>query len=502
MSTGSSREGCASRCQRAVIRQDLFSCVASPSSLALALLLLFTHIWVNWRQPGPYMDELFHVPQAQGFCSALSRGELPAYNVAITTPPGSYLVPALLGSLLPFLCSVSGLRATSACCVFLIAFQIHAILRLLRRRLPAKSIDAGSTSMLEAFVLVLHPPLFFYAILFYTDPPAVLMILLCFRFALCERHLASATFGFLSAFCRQTSAVFHAFIAFDSVLNTLRTRRCIPDAFQTSVPHALTGLVYLAMFKANGYKIAIGDTGNHPIAIHHAMFAYHAGYCALFGLPLVLAAGSLRMASLKTGADVFRSHIRSWRWRAFYLGSVVLFASLVAATGSQVHPFVFADNRHYVFYLYRRVLLRGQLVRLAMVPFYAASIFVQFSLISFTRLRAEYANVKSSASLSDINHIHLWYRCEVLTELVLSLCVALCVVPSTLFEPRYFVPGFILIALRATARCRFSGVFAYSAAGLLMVANLALIYVFCEFPFARPVDEHMPNDLSPGRFMF
>lgn len=35
----------------------------------------------------------------------------------------------------------------------------------------------------------------------------------------------------------------------------------------------------------------------------------------------------------------------------------------------------------------------------------------------------------------------------------------------------------------------------------LVVVNGALLWVFLERPFARPVDAHMPSDTPPGRFM-
>lgn len=488
--------------------------IASPSLAVLAALLFCMHFWVNTRQPKPYMDELFHVPQAQEFCVALRSSRFPTYHAAITTPPGPYLLPVLLGTLFPALCTTSGLRAFSACCIFLIAVQISSILSLLRSRLPEALARARITTvyhpstMLEALVLVLHPPLFFYSSLVYTDPPATLFMLICFRYALDDRHVASAAFGVLSALCRQTSAMFHAFIAFDSVLYGLRTQ--MPQGplfrrlFRVAAPHTFAGLAYLALFRANGYKVAIGDAVNHPISLHYAMFAYHSGYCALFAFPVLFACGAFRPSSLQALSHTCRDQLRFWQWRILVAVLVGLFTSLVVATGAKVHPFVLADNRHYIFYVYRKILLRGSAIRLALIPIYTGALFGLFSSISYLCAQAESMLTKKteSARIRMVGHIRMWYWFEVLTESVLALCIALCVVPSSLLEPRYFVPGWMLVALRACARYRMRGLYAQLAALALVLVNIGLVFVFCELPFVRPVDKHMPSDLSLGRFMF
>lgn len=49
-------------------------------------------ILVNRILPDPYMDEIFHVPQAQKYCS----GNFRSWDPMITTPPGLYVRKSIL----------------------------------------------------------------------------------------------------------------------------------------------------------------------------------------------------------------------------------------------------------------------------------------------------------------------------------------------------------------------------------------------------------------------
>ena len=73
------------------------------------------------KQPQPYMDEIFHIPQAQNYCI----GNLSHWDSKITTLPGLYIVSLMLlriCRILPFIgsfldteqpCSTHFLRSTN-----------------------------------------------------------------------------------------------------------------------------------------------------------------------------------------------------------------------------------------------------------------------------------------------------------------------------------------------------------------------------------------------------
>jgi alpha-1,2-glucosyltransferase len=490
--------------------------VASRWPLCVPLTLLaVSHVWTNWRQDAPYMDELFHVPQAQRMCSAFAKRSLAfEYDPSITTPPGTYLVPAMLGLASPYFCSTPGLRLISAVFVALSIPQFLSILERLRARHPLpvqvelRQISLGSSTRclqdVEACLLALHPVFFFYANLFYTDPPAIFFFLLCFRLSLEGCPLPSALFGMLSASCRQTNAVLHGYIAFDELLDMMRHRRSFVRVARVAAPHALAGLLYLCFLRWNSFQVALGDQTHHPVSLHYAMFPYYTGYLAVFGVPLVFASGTFTpgRGQHTSFVQLVLRCARDQRWRALTLAGSSFLALLVAATGAYVHPFVLSDNRHYIFYVYRRFLLRNACLRFLGVPLYSVALLYPFVQIMWLVNRAEAGILKKGLPPDSLAELHSWKTIEAISDASLMVAVAACVVPATLLEPRYFAPGFLVAGLRAFSRESMSRPEALISLVALTACNVALLYVFCEMPFPRARDDHMPNDASPGRFLF
>lgn len=477
-------------------------------------LLAVSHTWTNARQPAPYMDELFHVPQAQRICDAFpTRVFSVEYDTAITTPPGLYLVPAVLNLFSPYFCSTQGLRLISAAFVALSIPNISAILQRLKTRFPetgnATETDFATGVLGQnakgAVLVALHPVLFFYGNLFYTDPPAVFFLLLCFRLSLAQRPLAAALCGLFSASCRQTCAVLHGYIAFDELLDMRRRGEGGANAVRTALPHLAVGMMYVCLFRWNSYHVALGHQAHHPISLHLAMLPYYTGFLALFGAPSALAATSFAPSS-RLSVTCFVEDLRKCRrvQASAMLGTLTLFAC-VFATGDYVHPFTLSDNRHFVFYLYRRVLLRGHLVRHAALPVYLVGLAFPFFTILLTRDSARKTSGEEAGRKKDLlltSSLQAWRNSELLSEGSLLMAMTLCVVPSTLLELRYFVPGFVLVSIRGLSRAKLLRWQTYGALLLLVFCNLLLVLLYCEASFQRARDSHMPNDSSPGRFMF
>lgn len=83
-------------------------------------------------QPHPYLDEVFHIPQAQKYC----RYQFSEWDPKITTLPGLYLVSLLVihgisvftRSHVELLCSVWLLRATNVLFMIANAWILHRLL--------------------------------------------------------------------------------------------------------------------------------------------------------------------------------------------------------------------------------------------------------------------------------------------------------------------------------------------------------------------------------------
>ncbi|XP_050842308.1 dol-P-Glc:Glc(2)Man(9)GlcNAc(2)-PP-Dol alpha-1,2-glucosyltransferase isoform X3 [Serinus canaria] len=115
-------------------RAEAYGFSGAMSGAFLLSCLLFAA--VSRRQRGPYMDEVFHVPQAQAYC----HGRFLQWDPMITTLPGLYLLsvgvvkPAawLLGWTGSVVCSVGMLRfinllfsAGNFYLLYLLLFKIH-----------------------------------------------------------------------------------------------------------------------------------------------------------------------------------------------------------------------------------------------------------------------------------------------------------------------------------------------------------------------------------------
>ena len=144
-------------------------------------------------------------------------------------------------------------------------------------------------------------------------------------------------------------------------------------------------------------------------------------------------------------------------WRAF-LGAVLTWLSLLAVAtwglrvGSPAHPFLLADNRHFSFYLWRRVLGHpdyGPLVRVALAPVYLLCV----ALLA-ARLNAEVPQ----PILRQQQQQQLGQQQQQLGQQQLRSALwpviwfgasAVCLLPSPLMEFRYFTVPLLVAHSRA-----------------------------------------------------
>jgi alpha-1,2-glucosyltransferase len=119
----------------------------SISILSLALLLYE----FNRNVPSPYMDEIFHIPQLQRFCS----DSFDSYDPKLTTPPGLYFISLLYHYIFP--CNIAYIRG------------INAMLLLLTRYILGR--------LSKGRVDIFFPPAFFFYFLYYTDAASTFFVL-------------------------------------------------------------------------------------------------------------------------------------------------------------------------------------------------------------------------------------------------------------------------------------------------------------------------------------
>jgi len=163
--------------------------------------------------PEPYMDEIFHIPQAQRYCS----GNFTNWDPKITTLPGLYLfsvgllepvhkVSSALGLQITKeqLCSAANLRSINLVMAIINAVLLHTLTSHIH---GVKENYSEVLGIWSSFNISFLPMLWMFTFLYYTDPVSTAMVLLTYTLHLSGQDWLAAFAGFLSVLCRQTNIV-------------------------------------------------------------------------------------------------------------------------------------------------------------------------------------------------------------------------------------------------------------------------------------------------------
>lgn len=442
--------------------------------IAVALLAHLACLapWVVvMRQVNPYMDEIFHIPQAQRYC----EGHFEEWDPKITTFPGLYLSSSLVRGFTGFYCSKDALRLEN----LMYALATHVVMyRLLRRHLDGKRAAAHS------FMLSVYPIHFFFQTLYYTDVGSLFWTLLTHDLAMptkgqalpARRVIFAAVSGCIAILFRQTNAVWLMFTFGTAALSDLQsskwgsslTQSYISPSVLLTFCHALlmeSGrllsrlgfllvpvLLFLAFVVQNNGSIVVGDHSNHQIAAHWAQLAY---LCAVTAATSGFGDGSaLSLSSMKNFGSAC---VASWRSLLLLLVSLAL-TTFILHRYSLAHPFLLADNRHYTFYIWKRILSRPGFKE-ALAPGYVYA--------------AWYCWCRNSGQSG--LWVLIWWVAAVLT-----------LVPAPLLEPRYWTTAVLLSHLHAPEHTWPS---CLATSSTFLLVNVLTLGIFVYRPFAWPTGE-------------
>ncbi|CAI8612638.1 unnamed protein product [Vicia faba] len=449
-------------------------------------------IMVNRIVTEPYMDEIFHIPQAQQYC----KGNFGSWDPMITTPPGLYYLSlAHVASLFPGLycveaassfldvCSASILRSINGVLAITCSIILYDIIIHLRPTLGDRK------TMLHAVVLSLYPLHWFFTFLYYTDVASVTAVLAMYLASLKKNYWLSALVGAFAVIVRQTNIIWVLFCAcigiidislmrgkgnaktaksdvsvehdFTSVTGTstkdLKRRKSVKtvntseyslprisasspsfssaDLFDeiravlltiwqmklelliSFSPYLMVLIAFLLFVYWNG-SIVLGAKEAHAVSPHFAQILY-------FGLVSVLAQAPMHF-TFTHAVDMFQSF-----WRSRPLSYIQMFLALIAGIlsvhfFSVAHPYLLADNRHYPFYLWRKVIMAHWSIRYLFVPVYMYSWLSIIHMLGKVRSR-------------------LWI-------LTYFLATAAVLVPAPLIEFRYYTIPFYFLVLQCNIR--------------------------------------------------
>ena len=185
---------------------------------AVPFALLLIPIWrtkVDAEVPEPYLDEVFHIPQAQAYWAH----KWTQWDPKLTTPPGLYLWSYALCALLlalrgsPTKLDTQALRTTNVATTgIFLPWRLQALSDAVHNVRNTRPLGAWLSH--AALNICLFPPLFFFSGLYYTDILALLAVVEAYNWDLKRVSggpynflptLGFVVFGLAALVCRQTN---------------------------------------------------------------------------------------------------------------------------------------------------------------------------------------------------------------------------------------------------------------------------------------------------------
>ncbi|XP_031560574.1 dol-P-Glc:Glc(2)Man(9)GlcNAc(2)-PP-Dol alpha-1,2-glucosyltransferase-like [Actinia tenebrosa] len=470
-------------------------------SLFVFLLAVSLGILLNFQsiQPEPYMDEQFHIPQAQKYC----QYKFNEWDPMITTLPGLYLVSFVLLQITAFftriklivICSAFWLRFTNVLFMMGNALVLRKLLLKIHEETEVqKSVKDKTTSSdaqrqisskctFTAINISILPVLYFFTFLYYTDVGSTFFVLLMYLLSLYERHTLASLAGAYSIIFRQTNIIWVIFVAGTTAIRTLRPQvtklvtdnHNIPEPFyflysffnnivlmiRTLYSYGLI-VVGFIWFVIVNKGVVVGDRSSHEACLNFPQIFYFLSFSLFFSSPILL---------LFDNVLEFLTFLRKTLSKPLRI--LVIFSALLLAIGlvhqfTYVHKYLLADNRHCVFYVWHKIYSRHWSIRYLLIPLY------------FYAAWAMYTKLSSKQCFT-------W-------QLLFWICVTLLTAPQKLLEFRYFIHPYIMyrVHIPFTSYSRMIMEFI-----LYLSIDAVTIHLFLNKPFYW---SHDPN--VPQRFMW
>ncbi|KAF2934803.1 dol-P-Glc:Glc(2)Man(9)GlcNAc(2)-PP-Dol alpha-1,2-glucosyltransferase isoform X1 [Oryza sativa Japonica Group] len=437
--------------------------------------------------PDPYMDEIFHVPQVQRYCRGdfliwdpMITTPPGLYYISLAYVaslfPGAWVTR--IAEAFDALCTTALLRSTNVIMAMICGVLVHDLLLCIRPKIGKRKATAF------AILVALYPIHWFFTFLYYTDVASLAAVLAMYLFCLKKQFWVSAAFGAFSILLRQTNVIWMIFFAANGAIahaqylyvkdnvcyenseltdksnkeashmdnkttapglrrrrnnNPINKREVVSESnimyssfteeiwdaifklwnskcevLIAFIPFAMVLLVFVAFIVWNG-GIVLGAKEAHVVSPHFAQFLY-------FGL--VSAAALLPWHFTPTRAsDLFHWCRKNKTYSSFAI-LVALGLSLVAVhLFSIAHPYLLADNRHYTFYIWRKVIQVHWMMKYILTPVYVYSWFSIVNILGKSQTR-------------------LWVLSFVLS-------VALALIPAPLVEFRYYTIPLVILVLHS-----------------------------------------------------
>ncbi|XP_005865747.1 PREDICTED: dol-P-Glc:Glc(2)Man(9)GlcNAc(2)-PP-Dol alpha-1,2-glucosyltransferase [Myotis brandtii] len=417
------------------------------------------------------------------------------WDPMITTLPGLYLLsvgvvkPArwIFGWSEHVVCSIGMLRFVNL--LFSVG-NFYLLYLLFRKVQPRHKAGSSAQRILSTLTLAVFPTLYFFNFLYYTEAGSMFFTLFAYLMCLYGNHKTSALLGFCGFMFRQTNIVWAVFCAGNVIAQKLTEawktelqkkkeerlppikgpfsefRKILQFLLVYSMsfknlsmlllltwPYILLLFLFGAFVVVNG-GIVVGDRSSHEVCLHFPQLFYFFSFTLFFSFPHLLSPSKVK---------AFLCLVWKRRIQFFVLTVVSVF---LVWKFTYVHKYLLADNRHYTFYVWRRVIQRYEIVKYLLVPVY---IFAGWSITDSLKSKSVFWN------------------------LMFFICLFAVIVPQKLLEFRYFILPYVIyrlnIPLPPISRL-------VCELGCYAVVNFITFYIFLNKTF------QWPNSQDTQRFMW
>lgn len=218
-----------------------------------------------------------------------------------------------------------------------------------------------------------------------------------------------------------------------NMANLCKFIRCLTSMRMQVLACILPAMLPVAaflVFVVYNKGVVVGDRVNHSSAVHTAMPLHMFAIYVMVLSPVILAEiCTWFYIYVYDYLDAKVNVLNKFRQSKFHWGTLrvamwdavgLVCVTLAIWKGSRSHPFLLADNRHYTFYVWQRILSKPQ-TRLALSPLYYIC-----TTLAIWRLRAARGGVWVLGYLA---------------------AVVITLIPAPLLEPRYFTPAIVMALL-------------------------------------------------------
>lgn len=421
-----------------------------------------------------YMDEQFHLNQTLSYFN----NNYSSWNGKLTTFPGTFFFVSLflkIFNLLNFQINENNSIQISRLFVIIISIFSFILLSFFKKK---NNIEQDLKYKFQ-LIIGLFPINFFYNYLYYTDTFSIFSLIVFFYLNLYapKKYFLRFLSGILCVSIRQNNIIWVNFFSLKDVINLIGNlinnyaglKKAINNIFSTILENfdiLIIDLLFIGFLVKNNFSVVLGDKSHHQMVFHLAQINHLLIFSLIF-FPM------LNYKTLRNVNKILNSNKKAARFLLIFC--IIIIFVFQMNKFSYIHDFILSDNRHYIFYYFKKIYLKDN-IRHALLIY-----------ISFTYSIIINDNLKL---LKDTRIISL------------IICSFLSLVPSKLVELRYFTPCYIIfIILINYNKENFDDLHQYIFNWFNIISHFIInsltIYIFLFKPFEN---KFMNNEIS--RFMY